>query len=147
MKLFELFKSEVELRVVDDTGDTYAVRTQIDNKTVRFVAHDNADDGIFDVEFAEVGSDGSAAYNKTKTGKEFKTFAFVQACMKNFLTISKAMKTGKVKKMVMAADGQNRFELYKRMLTKSMPAGWKIEYHGHEDYDGGEGGNIWLTKE
>ena len=61
--------------------------------------------------------------------------------MKNFLVASKAMTNDKVKKVVMGAYGQNRFELYKRLLQKSIPPGWKMNF-----YSMGKGGKITLIK-
>lgn len=144
MKLTELFDSKPELQIVTNDSSSFAARAAIDGKIMRFLAFDGGDDedtGIWHVEFAEV-IDSSYKFNKTNTGKEFKVFSFVVACMKELMS-----NVRNIERLVLSAEGDNRLALYTRMLKHPLLSGYQLETdRSHESYKEHGGGLVTLVR-
>jgi hypothetical protein len=126
MKLNEILGSPAEYKVIRNTPKTFEAEFTSGGRLIRFSAlmmHPQ----FFEISFAEItknpnGSEYEAT-KKTGNGKEFEVFATVKAILEHFIKEYKPQQMN-----LDSHKGEaSRTKLYQRLISKNLPAGWKME--------------------
>lgn len=113
MRIDEIFSSDVPFEIVKDTPTEFSTRAKVNDRLIKFTATLKGSSWL--IFFVEQDPGGDIRYDTTTAtghGGELKVFSMVWNSLKQFI------EKNQPEKMDFASAGNNRSNLYKRMLNR-----------------------------